>query len=123
MVKVINILKGRRLQKENGFNIDVFAQSHRLLKITFVRHPLERYVLNSEFTIRSFSNATSDSRLISAYESKVIDDPDSTDIYQKMVQLYNSTSFQAFARHVLDSAEEKKCYDVGSRCNINVHLR
>ena len=44
-------------------------------------------------------------------------------MHDKIVDLYNSTSFSSFVRFVLDNAEEKKCYDISSPCNIDRHFR
>ena len=52
-----------------------------------------------------------------------MDRPESVKIRGKLIDLYNSTSFSSFVRFVLDNAEEKKCYDISSPCNIDRHFR
>ena len=64
-------------------------------------------------------------RIISAYNSKVVNvkDRDSSGIYQTLVDLYNSTSFGTFVQFVLHTAKNQNCSDIASPCKIDAHIR
>ena len=98
-----HIIKPILNQKENGFDVFDFTDKHKLLKVSFVRHPYER--------------------LISCYENKVIHDPDAERMYFEIVEKYNDTSFATFVDYVLEAATKKNCFARSSNCWINRHFR
>ena len=62
-------------------------------------------------------------RLVSAYEDKVIYDPDTNGIYFDLVRMYDNISFVNFVEYVLDEATRRKCFTRSSMCIINEHYR
>ena len=62
-------------------------------------------------------------RLISAYEDKVLNDPDTNPIYFDLVKKYDNTSFTRFVEYVLDAATNQKCLTRSSWCGVNPHFR
>ena len=62
-------------------------------------------------------------RLVSAYENKVLHDPDTSSIYFDLVRKYDNTSFTRFVEYVLEIATLHNCFERYSFCGINVHFR
>ena len=69
------------------------------------------------------NNFFSYDRLVSAYEDKVLHDPDTTKIYFDLVKEYDSTSFEKFVEYVLENASTQNCSDISASCYINEHFR
>ena len=82
-------------------------------------------VCNASNDSKMPTNVRFNFRIISAYNSKVVNvkDRDSSGIYQTLVDLYNSTSFGTFVQFVLHSAENQNCSDIASPCKIDAHIR
>ena len=60
-------------------------------------------------------------RLVSAYEDKVLIEPDDDGIYFALVRMYDNTSFVNFVEYVLDHATRQQCFTRSSMCKINPH--
>ena len=66
------------------------------------------------------------SRLVSAYEDKVLARPNSSPIHLALKDKYGfkeKYSFSNFAEYILDSAKEQRCRFVSSGCRIDEHIR
>ena len=62
-------------------------------------------------------------RLVSAYEDKVLADPESERIYYDLVQRYDNISFVRFADYVLEEATKHGCFEGPRKCEVNYHFR
>lgn len=62
-------------------------------------------------------------RLISCYEDKVLEAPDTNPIYFDLVKKYEDISFVKFVEYVLEGATRSNCFDRSSACQINEHFR
>jgi hypothetical protein len=62
-------------------------------------------------------------RIISAYDSKILGDRVTSNLYVSLSKRYNDTSFSSFANLILDTAREKKCNGVYTSCQLDVHVR
>ncbi len=88
-----------------------------LLVFSFVRHPFERCDIGSNLVSCSTYSDRFVSRLISAFEHKVV--------YSDYKGLRTKTggNFTKFVDELLDWAEEKKCFGSLAKCTIDVHFR
>ena len=112
------------LQGSEGFDINEIISEHELFKFSFVRHPFERYADDDQVFVQSWSLFWR--RLISCYEDKILNEPDTEVFYFEIVKqfkIYNEISFTTFVEYVIVEATKSNCFARSSNCWINPHFR